>query len=100
MKCEEARSLLDLHLDAELPQELGMKLDRHLLRCSQCAGELRSLEQTRSLLIEAVSREESTPGYRERAGARLQDALAEHLRADSSSDVGRQWTLPFLASEP
>ena len=54
MKCEEAQLLLDLHLDGNLPQELVDRLERHLIRCSRCAGELRALEQARALLREAV----------------------------------------------
>ena len=99
MKCDEAGALLDLHLESELPQELGDRLDRHLLRCAQCAGELRSLEQTRSLLQKALDPAEPSPAYRERALARLTDQLAPHLRPAASQDDGRQWALPFLQSE-
>jgi anti-sigma factor RsiW len=95
MRCEEAEALLDLHLDNELPQELAVKVDRHLLRCARCAGDLRSLEQTRELLREAVPPAEPSPGYRERASARLHDRLAGHLRKEAESEAGRQWILPF-----
>jgi len=99
MKCEEAGALLDLHLEGELPQELADRLDRHLLRCAQCAGELRSLEQTRSLLRKALDPAEPSPAYRERALARLTDRLAPHLRPAADQDVGRQWSLPFLTTD-
>ena len=80
MKCEEARSLLDLYLDHQLPAELTVRLDRHLLRCSQCAGDLRSLEQACNLLRLEAERAEASPSFRERTAARLQDRLAAHLK--------------------
>ncbi len=95
MRCEEARTLLDLYLDGELPQELADRLDRHLLRCAGCAGEIRTLEQTLTLLRGAVESAEATPGFRERAAARLQDRLASHLRPSARPAPGRQWALPF-----
>jgi hypothetical protein len=99
MRCEEAQLLLDLHLDNSLPQELAVKLDRHLLRCSQCAGELRSLEQTRALLRDAIPPAEPTPAFRERAAARLHDSLAAHLRPAATPAAARQWILPFTRQE-
>jgi anti-sigma factor RsiW len=95
MKCDEARLLLDLHLDGELSQEVADALERHLIRCPQCAGELRSLEVTRSLLRDAVDRADSSPAFRERTAARLHDRLAAHLRPPEGADGGRQWALPF-----
>ena len=99
MRCEEARSLLDLHLDDGLPEELAVKFERHLLRCAQCAGELRSLEQTRALLREAAEPAEPSPAFRERVVARLHDQLAAHLRPISEQEAGRQWILPFPRHE-
>ena len=99
MRCEEAQPLLDLHFDGGLPQELAVKLERHLLRCAQCAGDLRSLELTRSLLREAEEPAEPSPAFRERAAARLHDQLAAHLRPVSGPDAGRQWVLPFPRNE-
>jgi len=99
MKCDEVKSLLDLHLDGELPMELTAKLDRHLLRCPQCAGELRSLEQTRSLLREAAPPCVPSPAFRERAAARLHTELAAHLRPAGGEESGRQWILPFSRHE-
>lgn len=99
MRCEELQSLLDLHLDGELPEEMARKIERHLLRCPACAYEARTLEQTRALLREAVPPAVPSPAFRERASARLLDALANHLRPEAESISGRQWTLPLLAEE-
>lgn len=99
MRCEETKSLLYLHLDGDLPQELTVKLDRHLLRCPQCSGELRSLEQTRALLREAVPLATPSPGFCERAVARLQAQLSDHIRTPVEQDAGRQWILPFSHHE-
>lgn len=99
MRCEELADLLDLSIDGELPEEAQRKLDRHLLRCRTCAYEVRTLEQTRAMLREAVSTSEASPGYRERATARLLSAFAGHLRQEQEPDSGRQWTLPFAQEE-
>src|SRR5438045_1716947 len=96
MRCDEAEALLDIHLDGELPQEMADKLDRHLLRCALCAGQLRSLEQTRTLLRITLQPAEPSPAYRERALARLSDRLAPHLRPTVIQDDGRQWVLPLM----
>ena len=99
MRCEETKSLLDLHLHGDLPQDLGVKVERHLLRCPQCAGDLRSLEQTRALLREFVAPVEPSPAFRERAAARLHTQLAQHLRPAADREEGRQWILPFSRNE-
>ena len=98
MRCEEIRSLLDAHLDHELAEELNRRVDRHLLRCAACSYEARTLEQTRSMLREAVPPAVTSPGFRERAAARLLDALPE-LHPAPSGDAARQWSLPFSRDE-
>jgi hypothetical protein len=99
MKCEEAEALLDLHLGHELPQELSDKLDRHLLRCARCAGEMRSLEQVCDLLHNTFEPAQPSPSYRERALARLNDQLAPNMRPVEGVSDGRQWVLPFLPAK-
>src|SRR5262245_22498430 len=99
MRCDEMQALLDLHIDGELPEELGRKIERHLLRCPACAYEARTLEQTRGMLRESVSPAEVSPAFRERTSARLLDALAPYLRAEVETAQGRQWTLPLLSEE-
>ena len=99
MRCEELRDLLDLHLDGELPEETARKLERHLLRCPACAYEARTLEQTREMLREAIPPQETTPAFRERAAARLINALSGHLRPAPEAETGRQWQLPFAREE-
>ncbi len=95
MRCDELRDLLDLYLDNELQEEAARKLDRHLLRCPNCAYEARTLEQTRAMLREAVSPVETSPGFRERTVARLLDEFADRLRPVREQESVRQWTLPF-----
>jgi predicted anti-sigma-YlaC factor YlaD len=99
MRCEELSGLLDLYLDGELPEEMARKVDRHLLRCLACAHEVRTLEQTRAMLREAVAPSETSPGFRERTNARLLDAFAAHLRPTQEAERGRLWPLPFLREE-
>jgi anti-sigma factor RsiW len=98
MRCEEIRSLLDAHLDNELPEELNRRVERHLLRCPGCSYEARTLEQTRAMLREAVPPAVTTPNFRERAVARLLDALPE-LHPVRDSAAARQWALPFSREE-
>lgn len=101
MRCEEMRDLLDLYMDGELPDETAQRLSRHLLRCTQCASEMQALEQTRSMLREAVPVSETSLAFRERTTARLLDAFAAHLRPvpDAVALGTRQWTLPFPREE-
>lgn len=98
MRCEEIRTLLDAHLDNELAEELNRRLERHLLRCPTCSYEARTLEQTRAMLREAVPPAVPSPGFRERAVARLFDGLPE-LHPASSGEAARQWSLPFSREE-
>ncbi len=99
MRCEELRGLLDLHLDGELPEETARKVERHLLRCPECAYEARTLEQTRAMLREAMSPAETSPAFRERTAARLRDALSAYLRPEREAESARQWRLPFAQGE-
>ena len=94
MRCEEIRSLLDAHLDNELPEEVNRRVERHLLRCPACSYEARTLEQTRAMLREAVPPATASPSFRERTVARLLDSLPD-LHPAAAGDAARQWSLPF-----
>jgi anti-sigma factor RsiW len=98
MRCAEAQDLLDLYVDGELPEESRARVERHLLRCAACAFEVRTLEQTRAHLRESHPRVESSPAFREKTAARLQDAFADVLRPEPESN-DRQWPLPFLKED-
>lgn len=99
MRCDDWAALLNLYLDAELPEETARRLERHLLRCPHCAFEMRGLEQTRVMLQEAVPPAEVSPAFRERTAARLANAFADHLHAAHAQDSARQWSLPFPGDE-
>ncbi len=99
MRCDELLGLLDLYLDGELQEEMARRVDRHLLRCPACAYEARTLEQTRAMLREAIPPAETSPGFRERAAARLLDAFADRLRPAQEVEGTPQWPLPFLREE-
>lgn len=95
MRCEDAALLLDECLEGLLSEELRTRVERHLLRCSACASELKGLEQTRTLLRDALPRREASPAFRERAAARLEDALQDVLCREPGP-AETQWELPFL----
>lgn len=99
MRCDEIRSLLDLYLDRELPEEMEGRIARHLLRCPGCAYEAHTLTQTWRMLQEAIPAAETSPAFRERAAARLADRLSGHLRPVREPETGRQWILPFAPEE-
>lgn len=46
MTCHDARDLASQYVDGELPEELVMRLERHLLRCAGCREEAESLRLT------------------------------------------------------
>ena len=99
MRCDEVLRLLDLYLDAELPEETAPKVERHLLQCQSCAFEMRGLEQTRRMLCDASVEAGPSPSFRERTAARLLDALSTHLRPTPTEEAVRQWKLPFGREE-
>ena len=87
--------LIDPYLDGALAEEARARVERHLLRCGECAFEVRSLEQTRSHLRNALPSAASSPAFREKMVARLTDQFADVLRP-SEPAVESQWPLPFL----
>jgi len=95
MNCAELEELSDLYIEGSLSEESHSRIDRHLLRCHDCAYRIRSLEQTRGLLREAMPRSESNPGFRERLSARLHAEFADHLTPESA-DLPNQLSLPNL----
>jgi len=95
MNCKEIADLLDLYADSELSEEARARVDRHLMRCPECAYRVRSLEQTRSLLSEAYPKHESAPTFRERMEARLESELADVLKPEPVESA-TQWSLPNL----
>lgn len=99
MRCNTVHALLDLHLEHQLPEELAQQIERHLMRCASCAFEARTLEQTYGLLRAAVPPVTPSPAFRERAAARLLDALAPHLHSRPEQTDTRQWRLPLLQED-
>jgi anti-sigma factor RsiW len=98
MRCADFQELLDLYIDGDLPEETRARLERHLLRCAECAFQARTLEQTRVHLREAYPHHETTPAFREKMSARLQDAFQDRLRPEPEP-ASNQWPLPFLLPE-
>jgi len=94
MRCEEFTNLIDLYLDGDLSDESRAGVQRHVIRCESCAFMLRSLEQSRELLRDSHPRAQSSPAFRERAAAKLQDCFADVLRREPEVAEG-QWSLPF-----
>src|SRR2546428_5534834 len=92
ISCSETSELANIYVDGGLPEELMTQIERHQLTCPSCAFEIRSLEQTRSLVSEAFSREESSPSFRERTAARLQSELSD-LLAPPIPLSDAQWAL-------
>ena len=95
MTCKEIAALAHMQLDEDLTEELQVQIDRHLLRCRECSFELHSIEQTTKHLKEAFPPDSSAPAYRERALARLHEALSDVLSQPLPAEQG-QWSLPFL----
>lgn len=50
MNCRDAQSLASNYLDGELPEEMGARIQRHLLRCAACRDEVESLRTAVQLL--------------------------------------------------
>lgn len=99
MQCEQVREFIDLYMDNALSEEQTLQVDRHLIRCALCGGEVRALEQAKKALIEAVPPVSASPSFRERTAARLLDKLKTHVRPNQSILFDRQWSLPFTIEE-
>ena len=94
MRCVDLKGLLDLYVDGDLPEEVRANIDRHLLRCADCSFEVRTLEQTRAHLREAYGQAESSPAFREKMAARLENAFRDVIRTEAAETV-YQRELPF-----
>lgn len=91
--------LVGFALDGELSEEAKQRLERHCLRCAQCAHKMRALEKTRSMLREAVPPVELSAAFLERVQARLHAHFeSQLLLQETPSPV--QWALPFTREEP
>jgi anti-sigma factor RsiW len=94
LRCNEIEEMIDLFLDDALSEEARGRVERHVLRCPDCAFRVRSLEQTLGLLREACPPVDASPSFRERMAARLQDSLSDVLRPEPAKDA-RQRSLTF-----
>lgn len=95
MACREIINLIDPYVDGALAEEPQARVERHLMRCGECAFEVRTLEQTRAHLRKALPSIESSPAFREKMMARLTDEFADVLRSEPVASEN-QWPLPFL----
>jgi len=96
MKCAEVRDLLGNYMDGDLTERMMQRIEKHLLRCAECAYEARSMEQARDLLRRGVDH----PMVSEQLGERILRQLAQrfpHLRTDQRDD--EPLSLPFLPEE-
>ena len=50
MTCGDLLPLAGNYLDGELPEEMGDRIQRHLLRCATCRGEVESLRMAVEVL--------------------------------------------------
>ncbi len=96
MKCADVRDLLGNYMDGELTERMMQRIEKHLLRCPECAYEARSIEQARDLLRRGVD----SPMVSERLGERILRQLAErfpHLQASPQRE--EPLSLPLLPEE-
>ena len=95
MTCGELSGLIDLYVDDSLPEEARLNVEKHLMGCAKCAHEVRGLEQGLRWLREAYADSETDPGFRERAAARLQNAMSDVL-VEPEQTPDAQWQLPIF----
>ena len=96
--CKDIPQIANLHVDGNLPEELQIQVERHLLQCQTCAFEVRSIEQTKSMLAESFPRQESPASYRERALAKLNTELSD-VMSPPLEPADTQWALPYLREQ-
>ena len=81
MKCEQFQLFLDGYVDNDLSEEAFVAIQKHILTCSECSFEIKSLEQIRAFTRSAHAESEPvSPSFRERTVAKLLDSLDEIQR--------------------
>jgi anti-sigma factor RsiW len=90
MQCDEARPLLEAHVDAELPAAERMALREHLAHCAQCGPEAAALERLRDEIRRAA------PSYRAPPALRAQIRAA--LRREAAAMPATARWLAYAAS--
>ena len=83
MTCRDVQAMSGNYVDGELPEELGDRIQRHLLRCAECREDVDS--QKRAIEILKASNASPTPSE-----AFVQSALhrlAEELDLDDAATV-------------
>src|SRR5215470_5821418 len=91
MQCDEARPLLEVYVDAELPAVERAALREHLADCAQCGPEAAALERLRDEIRRAA------PAYRAPAALRAQIGADLRREASGGARGGIGW-LAYAAS--
>jgi len=84
MTCEDARQLLDAHVDRELDVVTDLEVTRHLSECARCAREVESLRALKKALGEG---ERAPEGLRQR----IVNALGSSGAADREPVTRATW---------
>ncbi len=96
--CSDWEPLMELWLDAELPEEIKKRWETHLSECEDCQTEIARRREARELLRDSLNPVTTTPNFRERTAAKLYDRFAEHLHP-VTPDSELQWSLPLMKEE-
>jgi anti-sigma factor RsiW len=95
MKCSEIKDLLGNYLDDELTQEMRNRVNRHLVRCRDCAWEVKSIEEAVAALRAASPDDRPAPEFRERL---LEAALAKQRAYRAGMPYERLEPGPYFAA--
>ena len=79
--CEETEAALSDHLDGQIGGLRAFRVTRHLMRCEQCRGVLRSLARTVELLRAVRSPDPPTPS--------VVDAVVNRVHAEGQPAEAR-----------
>lgn len=95
MRCSEISALIDLMVEGNLPEDLLLRVQKHLMRCSRCAHDAYSLQHARNILRQAFPNTEAPGPFRERIVAKLHEALAEQFSV-TARELEEQLPLPTM----
>jgi anti-sigma factor (TIGR02949 family) len=84
MQCDEARPLLEIYLDAELPAAERAALREHLADCAQCGPEAAALERLRDEIRRAAPAYRAPPALR----AQIRSGLRREASGGARGGVG------------
>jgi len=96
MTCDEARSLLNAHIDGELDASLRAAVDEHVSKCVLCTDDVRMLERVSLAIRDEISRNPAPEHLRNNIRFALRGA--PYVERRQPAGHWKQWTTAAAAA--